>query len=1055
MVEPVAEKILDNLSSSFSPVANRDTPISEEYRINLASSISALYLPGKLEGKAVTFLIDTGSTLNLLSKRIFDSLPLRFTHALQSFQIQSGTLADGSGLLFYGQIDLTGRLRSEFVTLSFVVADVEPDAILGMPFLRDNYCQVDCAESVLKLHDKMLKCTNRQGVNFNSKVQVVNRVTIPPSSEQLIACRLSSPICKPFFMVENHDIDKLNGLIIASSVYSCEQNSLSVRVLNPVDQPITVNAGSLIGNCIGIEQDQLSNIAQVDSVEENDPSLYDFSGDVTPIPEHLDSLYKEAAGTCTQLAQRQGIANLLNKYGDVFSRGDDDQGKTDLVAHSIEILADTRPVKQAPRRQGPEREAEIERQIQKLQQQGVIEPCYEAWSSPVVLVKKKDGSWRFCVDYRRLNLVTVQDAHPLPRIDESLDALAGSQYFSTLDMMSGYWQVPLDEDAKDKSAFCTRSGLWRWKVLPFGLTAAPATFQRLMERVLHGLHWKTLLLYLDDVIVIGDNFNNHLSHLEEVLARFKLAGLKLKPAKCHLFQTKVTYLGHVVSQDGVATDPEKVSAVADWPVPNNLKELQAFVGTAGYYRQYVESFASKARPLTKLNNPSTKFYWDEQCQNAFETIKQSLLTAPILGYPDPNLAYILDTDASLEGIGAVLSQVQDDQERVISYYSRALGSAERNYCVTRRELLAVVKAVNHFRPYLYGKEFKIRTDHASLLWLCRRTTPTAQVARWLEILSEFQFTIEHRPGNKHGNADGLSRRPCLDCKQCDRIVKSCGGPKIDEVEQDLQDQGKPGIPVETKVNSGQLMSPDNHLDAMGNFGASGNRSNNCRIADGAKGQDDVYICGVEDSDRESDPGVCDSEGSLTSADSDSTSSESYGSGSEGMDGNLRHPDQSGSASINRNEALSTELSQAQQLSGDVSIVYQSIRDQQQISPAVINLGSAELKKLSRLCSLMRIRDDGVLVMRVLYSTRPSEVAICPKEMKKDVVWETHRLSHAGIMKTLKRLRLMWYWPGMTSDIRRLVKSCEICQTAKTGGLRRAREQGTPGLVGLGRRSLLT
>ena len=217
----------------------------------------------------------------------------------------------------------------------------------------------------------------------------------------------------------------------------------------------------------------------------------------------------------------------------------------------------------------------------------------------------------------------------------------------------------------------------------------------------------------------------------------------------------------------------------------------------------------------KLNNPSTKFYWNEQCKNAFEAIKQPLLTAPILGYPDPNLAYILDTDASLEGIGAVLSQVQGDQERVISYYSRALGSAERNYCVTRRELLAVLKAVNHFRPYLYGKEFKIRTDHASLLWLCRRTTPTAQVARWLEILSEFQFTIEHRPGNKHGNADGLSRGPCLDCKQCDWIVKSCGGPKIDEVEHDLQDQGKPGTPVETKVNSGQLMSPENHLDAMG------------------------------------------------------------------------------------------------------------------------------------------------------------------------------------------------------------------------------------------------
>ena len=177
------------------------------------------------------------------------------------------------------------------------------------------------------------------------------------------------------------------------------------------------------------------------------------------------------------------------------------------------------------------------------------------------------GLWTFCIDYRRLNAVTVHDAYPLPRIDESLEALAGNQYFSTLDLMSGYWQVPLDEDAMDKSAFCTRGGLWRWKVLPFGLTAAPATFQRLMERILQGLHWKSLLLYLDDVIVIGKDFNDHYNHLQEVLIRRQAAGLKLKPSKCHLFQTEVRYLGHIVSRRGVSTDPDKISAVADWPVP--------------------------------------------------------------------------------------------------------------------------------------------------------------------------------------------------------------------------------------------------------------------------------------------------------------------------------------------------------------------------------------------------------------------------------------------------------------------------------------------------------
>ena len=265
----------------------------------------------------------------------------------------------------------------------------------------------------------------------------------------------------------------------------------------------------------------------------------------------------------------------------------------------------TKAIRQPPHRLGPQKEIEAEKQVQALLKQGLIEPGSGAWSSPVVLVRKKDGSWRFCVDYRRLNAVTQQDAYPLPRIDESLDALTGSRYFSTLDLVSGYWQVPLDEDAREKSAFATRSGLWKWKVLPFGLTSAPATFQRLMEQVFQGLHWKTLLLYLDDVIVIAPDFETHLRRLEEVLKRLRQAGLKLKPSKCALLQAKVQYLGHVVSADGISTDPEKIEAVRDCPPPSDLKELQAFLGTVGYYRQYLADFATIAKPLTVLTSKGT------------------------------------------------------------------------------------------------------------------------------------------------------------------------------------------------------------------------------------------------------------------------------------------------------------------------------------------------------------------------------------------------------------------------------------------------------------------
>ena len=231
----------------------------------------------------------------------------------------------------------------------------------------------------------------------------------------------------------------------------------------------------------------------------------------------MRDLFESAQGNCESTDQEEQLASLLQKYSSVFSSGEGDMGLTTLVEHSIPVVPGTRPIRQPPHRLGPEKEAEAERQVQELLDKGMIEPASGAWSSPVVLVRKKDQSWRFCVDYRRLNAVTQQDAYPLPRIDESLEALAGSQYFTTLDLLSGYWQVPLDADAREKSAFATRSGLWKWKVLPFGLTSAPATFQRLMEQVLRGLHWKTALLYLDDVIVIAPDFSSHLHQLEEVL----------------------------------------------------------------------------------------------------------------------------------------------------------------------------------------------------------------------------------------------------------------------------------------------------------------------------------------------------------------------------------------------------------------------------------------------------------------------------------------------------------------------------------------------------------
>jgi len=282
-----------------------------------------------------------------------------------------------------------------------------------------------------------------------------------------------------------------------------------------------------------------------------------------------------------------------------------------------------------------------------------------------------------------------------------------------LDLLSGYWQVPLSLDAQDKAAFITRNGLWKWKVLPFGLTFAPATFQRLIEQVLSGLHWKTLLIYLDDVIVMSPDFPTHVSRLREVFDRLWAAGLKLKLSKCVLLQPEVTYLGHVAGPDGVATDPEKVQAVKEWAVPRDLPELRAFLGLVGYYQQYIPGFTRVAQPLNRLTAKGVRWQWTQEEQQAFDHLKQRLIEAPILAYPDPAKEYMLDTDASDHSAGAVLSQVLGGSEVVMTYYSKTLAAAEKNYCTTRKEL----------RPYLYGRTFRLRTDHALLIWLCKRMEP--------------------------------------------------------------------------------------------------------------------------------------------------------------------------------------------------------------------------------------------------------------------------------------------------------------------------------------------
>ena len=402
----------------------------------------------------------------------------------------------------------------------------------------------------------------------------------------------------------------------------------------------------------------------------------------------------------------------------------------------------------------------IEEMIQEMLERGVVTYSHSPWASPVVLVAKKDGTTQFCVDYRRLNSITRMDTFPLPRIDDSLDLLANTAYFTTLDLMSGYWQVGMDPESQPKTAFCSHSGLYEFTVMPFGLCNAPATFQRLMETVLAGLARDKCLVYLDDILVMGKNFEEHLSNLREVFGRLRKAGLRLKPGKCHLAKREVAYLGYRVSNRGIIADSSKVTAVKEFPIPGNVKQLRSFLGLASYYRRFIMGFSKIATPLFNLTCKDTKFVWNPQCQDTFDHLKNLLVNAPLLVYPDFTKDFVLETDASGSGLGAVLAQEQENGLIApIAFASRTLQKHEQNYGVTELEALGAVWAIKHFRPYLYGHTCNLYTDHEALKSLLNTPHPSGKLARWGLAIQELDLHIHYRPGRLNQAADALSRLP--------------------------------------------------------------------------------------------------------------------------------------------------------------------------------------------------------------------------------------------------------------------------------------------------------
>lgn len=457
--------------------------------------------------------------------------------------------------------------------------------------------------------------------------------------------------------------------------------------------------------------------------------------------------------------QKLQLINTLNKYRDCFAKDLSELGQTTAVEMNIE-LDDTAPVVYRPYKLSYSEKDEVRAMVEELLKYDIIRESQSPYASPVLLVKKKTGDKRLCVDYRALNRKTIKQHYPLPRIEDQIDRLAGNRYFSALDLASGYYQIPLTEESKSKTSFVTPDGQFEFNRMPFGLANAPAVFQRTINLVLGNLRYSIALAYMDDVLVPSESFEEGIKRLELVLQKFKESGLTLKPQKCYFFQNRVDYLGFEVSHEGIRPGVNKIEAVKYFPKPKDVHNVRQFIGLASFFRRFIKNFGEIARPLTRLLKKNSVWMWSEPQEEAFNKLKNSLISRPVLALYNSKLETQIHTDASKHGIGSVLLQKQTDGVfKPVAYYSRQTSPEESHFSSYELETLAVIAALVKFRTYVLGLNFTIVTDCNSLRATFLKRDMIPRVARWWSLIQEYDCNVVYKSGKGMIHVDALSRNP--------------------------------------------------------------------------------------------------------------------------------------------------------------------------------------------------------------------------------------------------------------------------------------------------------
>ncbi|XP_056609057.1 uncharacterized protein LOC130426352 [Triplophysa dalaica] len=743
----------------------------------------------KIKGVSVSSLLDTGSQVSTIAESFFrEHSFVDERNVLSTSNWLKLTAANGLDIPYVGYVELDVEVMGmNLPECGFLIVKETPSpspvpVLIGMNIISK------CRNLVWAEFDTTLRGNldsnwrvafqQAQSIEFVERVSVARIVGQTPAhvpawsaATVLVKGRDWDKRGGSTWLIEPANTPLPEGLVVVPTLVPAESAVCPVRVLNLSKEDLWLQPRARLGLMSPVNSCDAGSFCQV-RFQRISADTEQITVGTNPDLELSTKLVLEQANMGGTPEEQIQLKTILDKYSSVFAVNDDDLGYTDKVQHEIHLTNDI-PVNQPYRRIPPNQYQEVREHISKLLKKGVIQESVSAYASPVVLVRKTDGSLRLCVDYRKLNAKTSRDAFPLPRIDESFDALTGARYFSTVDLASGYHQIAMCDRDRAKTAFTTPFGLFEYRRMPFGVCNGPSTFQRLMQAVMSDLIFQVLIVYLDDILLFSQTFEDHLERLEMVLKRLSETGLKVNLGKCSFLQDSVRFLGHQVAAEGISPDPDKVTAVSNWRTPETLKELRSFLGFCSYYRKFVEGFSRIAGPLHDLVNyglregrcaKSGRHFsrlWTEECANAFDQLKCKLTRAPVLGFADFTCPFILETDASQTGLGAILYQKQGEEKRVIAYASRRLRNAERNdrnYSSMKLELLALKWAVvEKFRGYLLGSWFEVITDNNPLCHL--QTAKLGAIEqRWMAQLSVFNFEVKYRPGKSNVAADALSRQ---------------------------------------------------------------------------------------------------------------------------------------------------------------------------------------------------------------------------------------------------------------------------------------------------------